>query len=200
MAVRAMRGAVVYVAAAALACAVVGGCKKEELPKPPVRDGASTSGSTDTGGAAAENGLPASAWLAEKPEGARPLAEVKQAAAVGDDVVIEAQIGGDKKPYVDGRAVMLVIDPSLHDCSESGDDGCPTPWDFCCEDRAKKKASLGTVQFVGADGKPLHVSLEGNNGLEPLALVYVVGKVSAKDAEGTFTVDATGIHVVKKAG
>jgi hypothetical protein len=143
--------------------------------------------------------LPAGALLAAAPAGAKPLPEVKKSAQKGDTVVFTARIGGRNEPFVKSRAVMVVIDPAIPSCSDMGEeDHCPTPWDYCCEPPEAITAGTATVQFVGADGKPLAVDLQGQGGLAPLATVTVTGVVADKDDTGLFIVNATGIHVAKK--
>ena len=44
--------------------------------------------------------IPSEAFVAEKPEDAKPLAEVKKNAKEGDKVVFEAKIGGRPEPFV----------------------------------------------------------------------------------------------------
>ena len=78
------------------------------------------------------------------------------------------------------------------------DDHCATPWDYCCEPPESITAGTATVQFVGADGKPLAVELQGQGGLAPLATITVTGVVAEKDDAGLFIVNATGIHVATK--
>ena len=56
-----------------------------------------------------------------------------------------------------------------------------------------------TVQFVGADGKPIKVGAQGSHALEPLALVVIEGTVAEKDDKGNFTVNITKIFVEKEA-
>lgn len=150
-------------------------------------------------GAASAGSLPEGALLAAAPAGAKPLPEVKKSAQKGDTVVFTARIGGRHEPFVKSRAVMVVIDPAIPSCSDMGeDDHCPTPWDYCCEAPEAITAGTATVQFVGADGKPLPVELQGQGGLAPLATITVTGVVAEKDDSGLFIVNATGIHVAKK--
>lgn len=150
-------------------------------------------------GAASAASLPEGAILASPPAGAKPLPDVKQSAKKGDTVTFVARIGGRLDPFVKGRAMMVVIDPKIPSCADMGEeDHCPSPWDYCCESQESITRGTATVQFVGADGKPLAVSIEGQSGLEPLATVTITGVVAEKDEGGTFVVNATGVHVAKK--
>jgi hypothetical protein len=94
--------------------------------------------------------------------------------------------------------MMVVIDPAIPSCADNEGDTCKTPWDYCCETPDDLVRGKATVQFVGADGKPLALSLKGQNGLDPLVTVTVVGTVAERDDSGMFVVNATGVHVAKK--
>ena len=173
----------------ALACALIAtvalsGCTSKEDPvqKDP----------------AASSGLPAELMLSAAPAGAKPLGEVKQSAKQGDEITFVARVGGTLNPFIDGRATMVVIDPSLDSCADMGDDDhCSTPWDYCCEPRDSLTANSATVQIVGADGKPLPLGLKGQSGIEELVTITVVGTVAEKNEEGLMIVNASGVHVKK---
>lgn len=119
----------------------------------------------------------------------------------GDRVVVEAKIGGRVEPFVGNRSVFVIADLALKSCDESGDDGCRTPWDYCCVPAEDKKTGLATVEIVGDDGKPIRTGAEGVGGLEPLARIVVEGTVRAVDPKGQLVLRAERIHVVpaKKA-
>lgn len=175
------------VAAAALALAA---CEKPSGPSAQGRGGA---------GAAAV--IPAAVFLSAAPGSALDVQAAKGAAKAGDAVVIRGRIGGGDAPFVDGRAMLTIVDPAIKSCDQMGDeDHCPTPWDYCCEPRDHLVAASATVQIVGADGRPLKASLKGQHGLEPLAEVIVVGTVAVRDEAGTFVVNATGVWVQPKGG
>ena len=94
-----------------------------------------------------------------------------------------------------GSAVFVVADPILEDCIQKGD-GCPKPWDYCCEPKERLRANTATVRLVDADGNPLAGSAEGLGGLEPLRTIEVVGVVRETGPEGLFVVDAERLFVV----
>jgi len=141
--------------------------------------------------------LPSSFFLKATPANAKPLIEVKASAKAGDEVAFKCRIGGRAEPFVDGRAIMVVIDPSLPSCADNPGDSCPKPWDYCCETQETLVASTATVQLVDGKGNPLKSSLKDNSGLSVLAWITVVGKV-AENAEGRFVVNATGVFVEKQ--
>ncbi len=162
------------------------GCSSEEA------------GSGKAGQEQASASLPDGVLLAKKPGGAQPLADVKGSAKKGDEVKFNARVGGRKKPFVDGRAVMVVIDPSLPSCADNEGDSCPIPWDYCCETQEILAANTATVQFLDDAGKPLTLSLKGQMGLKELDWITIVGKVENRDDAGLFVVNATGLFIEKK--
>lgn len=145
--------------------------------------------------AAEEVALPAQLFVPTPPADAKPVAEVKKHAAVGDAVVLVGRIGGQLEPFVENRAMFLLADRSLPMCSDRGDDHCPTPWDACCEPREDITAKTTTIQVVDGQGKPIKRGLNNANGLKPLAEVVVKGTVALKPDEKTMVVNATAIYV-----
>lgn len=165
---------------------VTAGCERSAAPQPAAKPAGSPV-------AAAENALPAGLWLKAAPADARPVAEVKKSAQAGQDVVVFGRIGGRKDPFVAGRAMFMLADAGIPSCREKHEDGCPTPWDFCCEPKETILAGTTTVQVVDADGKPLKCSLGPEQGLKPLANVVVAGRIAS--AGDNVVIDATGIYV-----
>lgn len=164
---------------------VVGvGCKDSAAPAAPEK--ASTEATAGTG-------IPDGVWLASSPADAKAVADVKKSAAAGQEVVLFGRIGGGRNPFVSGRAMFMLSDRSIPSCNEKHNDGCPTPWDYCCEPKETVLGGTLTVQIVGTDGKPLKADLEGVHGLKPLAEVVVKGKTVGTGSE--MVIDATGIYV-----
>ena len=139
--------------------------------------------------------IPDSVFVAEAPKDAKEVAAVKKSAKKGDTVVVKAKVGGRAEPFVKNRAIFMVADRSLKSCDEIPGDTCSRPWDYCCESPESKKANMATVQFTGADGKPLKVGAQAAGGLEPLRLVVIEGVVSEVDDKGTFVIDARKVFV-----
>lgn len=140
--------------------------------------------------------IPATVFVTEAPKDAKDVAALKKSGKKkGETVVVRAKIGGRAEPFVKNRAVFTVADRALKSCDEVPGDTCPRPWDYCCESPESKKANLATIQFTGADGKPLKVGAQAAGGLEPLALIVVEGVVSEVDENGTFVVDAKKVFV-----
>jgi hypothetical protein len=144
--------------------------------------------------------LPEGLFLPAAPEGALGVREAKAQAAVGKDVVIRGRVGGRREPFTKSSAVFLLADQALPVCGEvNPNDGCKTPWDYCCEPADVIAANTATIQVVGADSRPLAISVRGVHDLEPMAEVVVVGKVAQRSDDGVLVVNATGLYV-RKAG
>ncbi len=172
-------------AAAILGLAVLAGCDGQR----------GAAGGKAENPAAAEVALPAELFVSTPPADAKPVADVKKQAAVGDAVVLVGRIGGQLEPFVESRAMFLLADKSLPMCSDRGDDHCPTPWDACCEPQQDITAKTTTIQVVDGQGKPLKRGLNNAKGLKPLAEVVVKGTVALKPDEKTMVVNATAIYV-----
>lgn len=120
---------------------------------------------------------------------------MRQSAAEGEEVVLRGRIAGSEAPFTEGRAQFQLIDSKMKSCKETEGDGCPSPWDMCCEDKKTVVENSVTVQVIGAEGRPLKAELQGVSGLKPLSEVAVKGKVH-KSADGkVVTVDVTELHV-----
>ncbi len=134
--------------------------------------------------------------LTTAPSNAVAIPELKRTAKKGDTVTFVARIGGKDPAFVEGRAMMVVIDPKIPSCAVMGEEACcETPWDYCCEPRDSLKAGTVSVQITGEDGRPLATDLKGKHGLNELVTVTIVGVVSEKNDDGLLVIDATGIHV-----
>ena len=105
---------------------------------------------------------------------------------------MRAVIGGRKQAFVGSSAVFVAIDTALTACDE--EEGCPTPWDYCCTPQDQIAANTLTIQVVDETGSPISSTLKGVGGLTELKTVVVSGKV--RSTEGTVVVDAERIHVV----
>src|SRR5262245_24309068 len=112
--------------------------------------------------------------LASEPAGAKGVSEVRKAAGRdGDEVVVVGRIGGRAKPFVEGRAAFTIVDPALKPCGE--DEGCPTPWDYCCVANEDLAAATVLVRFVTADGQPVAQGARDLLGVKELQTVVVRG-------------------------
>ena len=102
---------------------------------------------------AAGNAATASEYVVEtEPEGALAVGEARQATQDGQEVTLVGHIGGSTKPFVDGLAAFTIVDVKVPYCAD--DEGCPTPWDYCCASDAVKQ-SIATIKIVDESGKPV---------------------------------------------
>lgn len=161
-----------------LAGALAGGCGRQGQEGPP-----------DAGTAGADG---ARYLLNEEPAGAKGVLEVRKQAKDGDEVVVVGRIGGDKKPWVEGRAAFWIVDPSLKSCG--ADEGCPTPWDYCCEEKESLLRATATVKVADAEGRTVQADARKLLGLKELQTVVVKGRAK-RDEKGNLTVLADGVFV-----
>ncbi len=169
-----------------------GGTPGGDAGRPAASAGRLAGAASDAGTAAA---WPEDLFATVEPSGARGVLEVKAAPQVGDEVRVRGRIGGRKEPFVEGRAMFTLVELSLPTCNEKHGDGCPTPWDYCCEPARELIRQSLTVQVPGADGKTLRASLAGAHGLKPMAEVVVTGRIAKVEEGGIVVVEARQIWV-----
>jgi len=131
---------------------------------------------------AASAAIPAALFVAADIPGPKPIAEIKKTAKAGDTVVIRGRVGGKETPFVDGAAVVSLVDvATVISCG-----AMPPPhirWDYCCTPEDELVASLATLKVADASGNPLMVSLKGSHGLAEFDLLTVKGKVLSVDGQ-----------------
>ncbi len=139
-----------------------------------------------------------SAVLATTPEGeARSIAAVRSQLKPGDTVTLTGRIMGADNPFVEGRAVFILGDPTvLTACSDKPGDSCETPWDTCCDTPEDKKRATATIQILGKDGRVLKEPVEGVSGIAKLATVKVSGTVAQGSSADLLLVNASAIQAV----
>ena len=144
--------------------------------------------------AAAQAAVPAGFVIDKAPDSVKDLAVAMTAGiADGDTVVVRGIVGGNETPFVNNRAVVQIIDPSVITCDKMSGDSCKTPWDACChQDDAKAKGA--TVQVLDTAGNPLKGTLEGVGGMKPLSEVVVRGK-ARKEGGKTLVIDADQVYI-----
>jgi hypothetical protein len=130
--------------------------------------------------------------LTEEPAAAKPVKEVRREARDGDEVVVVGHIGGDAKPWVEGRAAFWIVDPSIKPCPP--EENCPTSWDCCCESREDLLKAMATVKVVDAQGHTIPVDARQFLGLKESQTVVVRGKAK-RDEKGNLTILASGLFV-----
>lgn len=130
--------------------------------------------------------------LREQPANAQPVADVRETAEDGLAVSILGRIGGGANPWVDGRAAFTIVDPKLEPCQP--EEGCPTPWDYCCStDLLPKHQAL--IKFVDGNGDTVGQDARQLLGVKELQTIVVKGKAK-RDEAGNLTVLADGVYVV----
>lgn len=128
---------------------------------------------------------------ASEPNGAIPVGEARESVKDGDDVVLVGIIGGSSKPFVDGLAAFTIVDSKVPYCAD--DEGCPTPWDYCCE-QGQVKDNIATVKVVDESGKPVATDARGLLDVQELSTVVVKGSAE-RDEQGNLAVLASQIFV-----
>lgn len=149
-------------------------------------------GSEDPAASSAAGPGEGTAFLASsEPAGAVAVGEARKSAKDQQDVVLVGRIGGSEKPFVDGIAAFTIVDPKVPYCHE--DEGCPTPWDYCCEQNQVKE-NIATVKVVDVKGTPVAKDARELLGVKELSVVVVQGKAQ-RDAEGNLSVLADQVFV-----
>lgn len=133
--------------------------------------------------------------LADEPEGAMGVLDVRDAMPRSGEMVIVGRIGGPPNPWTDGQATFVMADASLalesdgkHDCD---DPGCA----FCKKSASKtEQKMLAIVQFVGEDGKVVPVDAQKLFDVSANDMVVVRGKAGIGE-DGWLVVAANGLYV-----
>ncbi|MFG0266127.1 MAG: hypothetical protein ACF8AM_13425 [Rhodopirellula sp. JB055] len=133
-----------------------------------------------------------SAYLASsEPANAMPVGEARAKASDGEELTLVGLIGGSTEPFVDGLAAFTVVDPEIPHCST--EEGCPTPWDYCCT-QDQVKDNIATVKVVDESGSPVSQTASDLLDVHELSTVVVQG-VARRDDQGNLTVEANDIFV-----
>jgi hypothetical protein len=132
--------------------------------------------------------------LAREPAGARPVTDVRRSAKDGDEVAVIGRIGGNARPWVEGRAAFLIVDPSVKACTDMEHHSCPTPWDYCHTPREDLVKAMATVKVVDGRGAAVAVDARRLLGLKELQTVVAHGRAK-RDDHGNLTVLADGLFV-----
>lgn len=156
---------------------VIAGCSSSE-PAP---------GPGSTAGAPAN-----SQYVADvEPAGAVPVGEARKSVTDEQMVTLIGKIGGSAEPFVDGLAAFTIVDPKVPHCSP--EEGCPTPWDYCCT-QDEVKDNIATVKVVDESGSPVADDARKLLGVQELSTVVVQGQ-ARKDDQGNLTIAATKVFV-----
>ncbi|SFJ43321.1 hypothetical protein [Planctomicrobium piriforme] len=126
-----------------------------------------------------------------EPAGAVGVGAARETAKDEEDVVLVGRIGGSTKPFVDGVAAFTIVDPKVPYCSK--EEGCKTPWDYCCEQNQVKN-NIAMVRFVDGGQKTVTTDARQLLGVKELNVIVVHGKAK-RDADGNLTVLADQVFV-----
>lgn len=126
-----------------------------------------------------------------KPEGATPVGVARQSLADGDSATLIGIIGGSTKPFVEGLAAFTIVDEKIPYCA--ADEGCPTPWDYCCT-QDQVKDNIATIKIVDASGNAVAADARQMLGISELSQVIVSG-TAQRDEQGNLTLAASTIYV-----
>ncbi len=127
--------------------------------------------------------------LTEEPQGAAGVAEARQADA--EEVTVVGRVGGSPNPFVEGMAAFTIVDPKIPSCA--GEEGCPTPWDYCCT-LDQVKDGIAMVKVVDSQGKPVAADAKKLLGIQELSMVVVRGEAQ-RDEQGNLTVLTDKVYV-----
>ena len=131
--------------------------------------------------------------VANDPAGSIVVGEARKTAVNDREIVLVGRIGGSEKPFVGGMAAFTIVDPKVPPCG--ADEGCPTPWDYCCEQNVVKD-NIATVKLTDASAKPLVKDARELLGVKELAIVVVRG-TAQRGADGNLSVVAKQVYVRK---
>ena len=146
----------------------------------------------DASTAKTNGSLDASSVLAtSEPTGAIPVGEAREKTEDGQEVTLVGRIGGSSKPFIDGLAAFTIVDPKVPFCAP--DEGCPTPWDYCCQTDAVK-SNIATVKIIGEGGAPVSKNARDLLNVKELGTIVVKGKAK-RDDQGNLTVSANQVFV-----
>lgn len=126
-----------------------------------------------------------------EPAGALPVGEARKSVKDDQAVTLVGIIGGSSEPFVDGLAAFTIVDPKVPYCS--ADEGCPTPWDYCCT-QDQVKGNIATVKIVDDAGKPVAADARKMLNVKELSTVVVQG-TARRDDQGNLTVAASKVIV-----
>jgi hypothetical protein len=126
-----------------------------------------------------------------EPDGAMPVGEAREKTEDGQEVTLVGLIGGSSKPFVDGLAAFTIVDAKVPYCAD--DEGCPTPWDYCCQTEAVKE-NIATIKVLDEAGKLVSGDAKAMLNVKELSTVVIQGKAKRDDL-GNLTVAASKVYV-----
>lgn len=129
--------------------------------------------------------------LAEEPNDARGILELREAAATGE-VVVVGRVGGVSQPWSKGQAAFIITDPTAggDDAHVCTDDGCP----FCAKKKQAETDAIAVVQFVDARGQVLPLDARQLFDLQVEQTIVVRGEAKV-DSLGSLILSANGLYI-----
>ncbi len=92
-------------------------------------------------------------------------------------------------------AAFTIVDPKVAYCADA--EGCPTPWDYCCEQNEVKQ-NIAMIKVVDASGKLVAQDAKKLLGVKELSLIVAEGSAQ-RDEEGNLTLLATHVFLKGQA-
>lgn len=126
-----------------------------------------------------------------EPAGAVPVGDARTSAKDAEEIVIVGRIGGSAKPFVDGVGAFTIVDVKVPYCPD--EEGCPTPWDYCCQQNQVKE-NIAMIKLVDEQGKLVTKDTHDLLEVKELSTVVVKGKAE-RDADGNLAVLANQVFV-----
>lgn len=126
-----------------------------------------------------------------EPPGAIAVGDARQSVQDQDEVVLVGLVGGSSHPFVKGIAAFTIVDLEVPHCA--ADEGCPTPWDYCCT-QDQVKDNIAMIKVVDERGKPVAEDARTLLGVKELDAVVIHGK-ARRDGDGNLTLLADQLFV-----
>ncbi len=149
---------------------------------------------------AVDNAVLDSRYLETAPAEAKLVSAVFANPIPGTEVTVSGEIMGRKEPFVEGRAMFVLGDPTkMTPCNRIHGDACKTPWDACCDSSGTKKGSIATIQFVDENGQVIESGIKGYRGIKEQTFVTVTGTIAEGSSEENLLINASGFHAAKES-
>ena len=129
--------------------------------------------------------------LPTEPADAIAVGAARETAENDKPITVAGRIGGSEKPFVDGLAAFTIVDLKVQYCAD--DEGCPTPWDYCCNQK-DVKSNIATVKLVDETGKPVSGDARELLGVKELSEVVVQGNAK-RDDQGNLSLAVSKVFV-----
>lgn len=129
--------------------------------------------------------------LPAEPADAVAVGAARETAENDKSITVAGRIGGSEKPFVDGLAAFTIVDLKVPYCAD--DEGCPTPWDYCCNQK-DVKSNIATVKLVDETGKPVSGDARELLGVKELSEVVVQG-TAKRDDQGNLSLAVSKVFV-----